>query len=116
MSDKITEHKYLHITIKDNDFIVPLKFVGDVLKRIFEYEKYYPTEYDIPYLKEYIMHILYGIYNVINKIRGSSDQYIIENICFFKPVIEIVNYSDIAQDNDQESIYIPLFDTKIIIR
>lgn len=106
--------KYLRVTVHDNDFANSLLLVGDFLKQAFKHEGKYPIEQDFNVLKEAINHIWYGAYEIISKLRfGECD------LCgfdYFEPDLEFVDFEDIPDWGNSESIYIPMFDGEILLR
>lgn len=106
--------KYLRVTFHDNDFTNSLLLVGDFLKQAFKHEGKYPIEQDLHILKEAISHIWYGAYEIISKLRfGECD------LCgfdYFEPDLEFVDFEDIPDWDNSESIYIPMFDGEILLR
>lgn len=107
---------YLRITIHDNDFIHSLTEVGRVLQNIFWSEnKYIMPEDNLEELKVMIQHIWYGIHNANHIVRCGEHWSKFE---YFKPTLEFVEYLNIPEDDNYESIYIPLFDAseEILVR
>ena len=106
--------KYLRVTICDNDFTSSLLCVGGLLQQIFKYEGKYPTKQDFNILKEMIEHIWYGTYEIMNKLRFGEC-----GLCgfdYFEPDLEFVDFEDIPDWDNSESIYIPMFDGEILLR
>lgn len=105
--------KYLRVTIHDNDFTNQLLYVGDLLHQVFA-DNGYPTEQDFGILKEMIAHIWYGVHEIMGKLRfGECD------LCgfdYFEPDLEFVDFEDIPDWDNSESIYIPMFDGEILLR
>ena len=106
---------YLKITIHDNDFIISLMYVGDLLYKIFQNEGRYPTEEDLPYLKERIKYIWCGIHATNRLMRWGTEyakeDYEISHLEYFEPILSFVDYLDIPNWENSECIYIPMFDT-----
>lgn len=109
------EAKYLRVTLHDNDFIFELESVGELLQDLFIFYGKYPTEKDFPKLKKYIQHILYATNGVCCVLRNCNCN---DNLSYFNPTLNIVNYLDIPEWDNSEDIYIPLFDEskKILTR
>ena len=107
--------KYLRITMHDNDFCCSLEFVGELLQQIFMFEVEYPTEKDFPTMKEMIKHIWYGVDNIQGMLRW-NERHWQNGLNVFDPHLEFVNFKDIPDWDNSESIYIPMFDGQIIIR
>lgn len=109
--------KYLRITIHDNDFTIPLTHVADILYKIFWYEGRYPEEDEFPILKKYIKSLWFGVDNITDIIRWNKGKVGFrethENV--FDPYLEFVDYIDIPNDDNWESVYIPMFDNAEII-
>lgn len=104
--------KYLMITIHDNDFTSYYHILGNTLLDVFRYAGY-PTEEDIPELKELIKFLWYSVDSIVNLSRWKDTSikhksYPIND--YFIPDIKIVNYFDIPKWGNGEEIYIPLFD------
>ncbi|GAA6275878.1 hypothetical protein F170042I7_20640 [Blautia caecimuris] len=100
--------KYLRITIHDNDYSISLKIIGNTLNNLFDYHYEYPTEEDLPKISSYIQslwHSVHGIHHVLKHKTKSK-----EPLSNFKPTLQIVDYLDIPDWDNYESIYVPLFD------
>lgn len=107
--------KYLRITIHDNDFTDSLEHVGYVLQQIFEFQGKYPVKESFPVLRELIKHIWYGIHNI--ECNLSWNEYRETRLDYFECELEIVDYLNIPDWDNYESIYIPMFDgAEILIR
>lgn len=109
----MNDAKYLRVTIHDNDFTSSLLYVGNLLQQVF-IDNEYPTEQDFGVLKEMIMHIWYGIHEITEKLRFEEC-----DLCgfdYFEPNLEFVNFEDIPDWDNSESIYIPMFDGEILLR
>ena len=120
MSEKYTA-KYLHITMYDNDFINSLSLLADMLYAIFIFEGRFPEEDELILLKKYIQPLWFSIHN-INSIMSRNKTVVgftetLEK--YFEPTLEFVDYIDIPNWDDNQSVYIPMFEVKndaIIIR
>lgn len=107
--------KYLRVTIHDNDFTSSLKKVGTLLYNSFYMEDNYPTEEQLPELEESIKHLWYGANMTQALMRWGEITKV--DISYFKPRLEFVNYLDIPDEDNYESIYIPMFDdAEILVR
>ena len=111
---------YLKITIHDNDFIISLMYIGELLYELFQNTYSYPTEEHLPYLKEYIKHLWWST-NAITGLMRWGVEYIKEkgvcHIDYFEPTLEFVDYLDIPDWDNSESIYIPMFeDANVIVK
>ena len=110
-----TNAKYLRITIHDNDFWYSLEMIGELLYQLFNFEEKYPTEEQLPLLKEYIKYMWYGTYAVKGLMLCNKPAD--GDIDYFEPHLEFVDYFDIPEWDNRESIYIPMFDNaEILVR
>lgn len=111
-------NKYLRVTIHDNDFTNSLLLVGGLLKQAFKYEGKYPVEQDFDILKETIKHIWYGTHGIMNRIMNQLrfGKCILYGIDYFEPDLEFVDFENIPDCDNSESIYIPMFDGEILLR
>ena len=106
------ESKYLMITIHDNDFTSYFMELGITLYNIFVFEGTFPTEEDIPELKELIKYLWYSIHNIDMLMRWKNtlvEYKRMDEISYFYPDVKIINYLDIPEWEAGENIYIPLF-------
>ena len=110
-----TNAKYLRITMHDNDFTCSLEHIGYLLQRTFEFENRYPTQEDFPVLSEMINHLWYAVHNISTKLRW-ADFYRESKFDIFNCHLEFVDYLDIPDWDNGESIYIPMFVGEILIR
>ena len=109
------EGKYLRITIHDNDFSLSLEWIGELLYEIFWAEDNYPTEEKLPMLKEHIKRLWHSTYVIQDFMRFYPAGDVEEN--YFNPHLEFVDFADIPDWDNHESIYIPMFDdAKILMR
>ena len=102
------ESKYLRVSIGDNDFSFSLEMVSKILYETFQRVGKYPTEKDFPMLKEGIKHLWFGEYMVSHLMYRGSDTII--GIEYFEPHLKFVDYWDIPDWDNAESVYIPMFD------
>lgn len=107
--------RYLRITMHDNDFITSLKHVGYLLRQIFEFQGVYPAEEDIPVLSEMVNHLWYATHNIMEKVNWYRN-YKESKFDYFDCRLEFVNYLDIPDWDNSESIYIPMFIGEILTR
>ena len=106
--------KYLKVTIHDNDFTHTLDQVCELLYDSFQFEGKFPTEEDFPQLKTAIQHLWYGADIVKNLMRwGYPGQ---DCFKYLYPNLEIVEEKDIPEWDNDEIIYIPLFENGQIKR
>ena len=105
--------KYLRVTIHDNDFTSSLQMVGELLYDIFQFEEKYPTEEDFVILKEIINHLWFGADMAQDLMRWGRLN--VPNMKYFEPSLEFVNFANIPDWDNYESIYIPMFDDGEII-
>ena len=109
------EDKYLRITIHDNDFSLSLRWIGELLYEIFWAEDNYPTEDKLPVLKEYVKRLWHSTYMIQDCMRWFPAGNVDEG--YFEPDLEFVDFADIPDWDNGESIYIPMFDdAKILVR
>lgn len=104
------QKEYLRITLHDNDFTSYYQTMGDTLSDIFRSVRTYPTEEDLPQIKELVTHLWYSIHNIRSLLRWKNTpiSYDEAKIDCFLPDISIV--SDIPEWENNEVLYIPLFD------
>lgn len=108
---------YLKITMHDNDFTGSLKYVADILYKIFQYAGRYPEENELPLLATYIQNLWFSIHN-INAImywNKNSVGFNESNFSLFRPSLKFVDFLDIPEWDDYESVYIPMFDNSAIL-
>ena len=106
--------KYLRVTMHNNDFTSSLLIVGNLLQQTFKYEGKYPTKQDLDVLAEMIEHIWYGTHEIIGKLRNGECEFF--GFDFFEAYLEFVDFEDIPDWDNCESIYIPMFDGEILMR
>lgn len=110
--------KYLRVTMHDNDFWYSLTLLADILYRIFIEEGRFPEEDELPLLKKYIQPLWFSIDNISSIMRWNKNSVgFSENPeRIFEPTLEFVDYLDIPDWDNGESIYIPMFENAEIIR
>lgn len=106
--------KYLRVTIHDNDYRGSLRLMGRLLYELFYHEDKYPTEEQFPVLKECIKHLWFSTEMTQDLMRW-GDIVSLLPIDEFEPHLEFVNYQDIPDWDNGESIYIPMFDDAEIL-
>lgn len=109
--------EYLEITIHDNDFSETLSLVGKHLYQIFSETQFPNDEKDLESIKPLVTQLLdvtHGLYSCSNE---SYMKYFDVRL-----KLKFVDFADIPDWNNYESIYIPLFkctvenQLKIILR
>lgn len=109
--------EYLEITIHDNDFSEALRLVGKHLYQIFSETQFPNNEKDLESIKPLVTQLLdvsHRLYSCSNK---SYMKYFDVRL-----KLKFVDFTDIPDWNNYESIYIPLFkydinkQPKIILR
>lgn len=100
--------KYLRVTIYDNDFTTSLMMVGKLLYDHFCEEDSYPTEEQLPILKRYVKHLWFGAEEIKDLMRWG--EILAPDFDYFEPHLEFVDYANIPEWDNYESIYIPMFD------
>ena len=100
--------KYLRITMHDNDYSISLKIIGNTLKNLLNYHYEYITEEDLPKICSYIQSLWYSVHGIHYVLEHKIESK--EPLSNFKPTLQIVDYLDIPDWDNNESIYIPLFD------
>ena len=114
---------YLRVTNHDNDFRSSLEAVCYALYDIFCGEDRWPTEEDFPKLKEYIKHMWWGAHNVMSHMRW-KDTCVVHreldknhDMDYLEPKLSFVDFSEIPDWDNFESVYIPMFcDAEILLR
>lgn len=111
-------NRYLKITIHDNDFTNSLEQVAHTLNGIFSITGRYPEEDELPLLKKYIESLWFSIDNIWQIMRWNKNSVgFSENPEeIFNPVLEFVDYENIPDWDDSSSVYIPMFNTNILVR
>lgn len=104
--------KYLKVTIHDNDFTSYYHVLGETLYNIFKGYGKYPDKEDLPKIKTYINYLWWTIDNLdgIYRWKNTSVDWKENPIKIFDVDLDIVEYTNIPDWDNAESIYIPLFD------
>ena len=102
----------------DNDFWYSLSLLADMLYTIFTYEGRFPEEDELSLLKKYIQPLWFSIDNISDVMRWNKksvgfNETIVKH---FYPTLEFVDYLDIPDWDNDESVYIPMFENAEIIR
>ena len=110
--------KYLRITMHDNDFWLSLEYLSKMLYDIFISERRFPEEDELSSLKKFIQPLWFSLHNLSSLMRwNKSCVGFIETIEeTFVPILEFVDYLDIPDWDNGESVYIPMFENAEIIR
>ena len=106
---------YLHITISDNDFWESQELLGNIIQQIFQTTNHYPTGDDLSEIKRTIA----TMWHSIAVLFWFKTECITPLIDYFERrlMVDIVDYFDIPEWDNAESLYIPLFaNADIIIR
>lgn len=110
--------KYLRITMHDNDFWLSLEYLSKMLYEIFISERRFPEEDELPLLKKYIQSLWFSLHSLSSLMRWNKScvgfTETIEET--FVPTLEFVDYLDIPDWENDESVYIPMFENAEIIR
>lgn len=111
-------NRYLKITIHDNDFTTSLEYIANTLNEIFQNVGRYPEEDELPLLKEYVKSLWLSVDNIWEIMRWNKNSVgFSENPkVIFNPVLEVVDYEDIPDWDDNSSVYIPMFNTNVLVR
>lgn len=111
-------NRYLKITIHDNDFTTSLEYVAHTLNEIFQNVGRYPEEDELSLLKEYVKSLWFSLDNIWQFMRWNKNSVgFSENPeGIFNPVLAFVDYEDIPDWDDSSSVYIPMFNTNILVR
>lgn len=102
---------YLHITISDNGFMTYPWALEAAIKELFERVKY-PKKEELESLREPIANLWTGLHLLWEALNHYRIDYFI-NLRFFikeRMKLNIVDFSEIPDDDNHESIFIPLFD------
>lgn len=110
--------KYLRVTMHDNNFWLSLTLLADTLYIIFIEDGRFPEEDELPLLKKYIQSLWFSLHNLDavmcwNKNSVGFKETIEKH---FEPTLEFVDYLDIPDWDNDESVYIPMFENAEIIR
>ena len=117
--DKEYTTKYLRITMHDNDFSGSLELLVDMLYKIFIGEGRFPEEDEFPLFEKYIQPLWFSLDNISHIIRWNKGSVGFKESAegYFEPTLEFVDYLNIPDWDNGESIYIPMFeDADIIMR
>lgn len=110
----MAENKYLRITIHDNDYTVLYRILGDTIYNLFYWCEKFPTEKDLPHIKEYIAHLWWSIANMKGYLCRHDGYFETPLKCFEDLDISIVD--DIPEWCNGEEIFIPLTYTDVVLR
>lgn len=116
LSKKYTA-KYLRVTMHDNDFWFSLTLLADMLYEIFNKEGRFPEEDELPLLKKFVRPLWFSLHNISGIMRWNKNTVgfteSVEEL--FTPILEFVDYLDIPEWDNNESVYIPMFENAEII-
>ena len=110
--------KYLRVTMHDNDFWRSLVLLADILYGIFNEEGRFPEEDELPILKKYIQSLWFSLHNLHSIMCWNKNLVGFTETMekHFVPTLEFVDYLDIPDWDNDESVYIPMFENAEIIR
>lgn len=119
MRKEQSDARYLSITLRDNDFTSSLMCVANMLYKEFRYHLENITEDDLPELEKYIQHIWYATHNICGILHYTCRSKESVMLLFEGVKCEIINFLDIPEWDNAETVYIPLFEcdgAEIILR
>lgn len=102
---------YLEVTIHDNDYRMSLAKTCQLLYEVCKVSGRYPTEEDLPNLKEAVKHIWFGLENAQDILFFGKPTEV--DIDYLEPRLRFVDFSDI-QDENLECAYVPMFDGSFV--
>lgn len=110
--------KYLRVTIHDNDFWYSLSLLAYMLYDLFIGEGRFPEEDELPLLKKYIRPMWFSLHNLNSVMCWNKNSVGFKETIeeYFEPTLEFVDYVDIPDWDNDESVYIPMFEGAEIIR
>ncbi len=110
--------KYLRITMYDNDFSQSLEQLSRMLYEMFLFEGRFPEEDELQLLEKYIQPLWFSIHNISKIMRWNKNgvRFMQTSEILFTPTLEFVDYLDIPDWDNGESVYIPMFEDAEIIR
>lgn len=117
--DKEYTAKYLRVTMHDNDFSGSLELLADMLYKIFIGEGRFPEEDEFSLLEKYIQSLWFSLHNISHIMRWNKNIVGFKESAevYFQPTLEFIDYLNIPDWDNGESIYIPMFkDAEIIMR
>lgn len=102
----------------DNDFTGSLIIIADILYKIFIGEGRFPEEDELPILKKYIQSLWFSLHNISSIMRWNKNSVSFKETVekHFEPTLEFVDYLKIPDWDNDESVYIPMFENAEIIR
>lgn len=109
--------KYLRITMHDNDFWLSLEYLSKMLYEIFIFERRFPEEDELTLLKKYIQPLWFSLHNLDSIMNWNKNSVGFKETIekYFEPTLEFVDYLDIPDWDNSESVYIPMFENAEII-
>ena len=111
----MSHKRYLRVTIHDNDFTSSLEQACATLYNIFQCAAHFPKEEDLFVVRGLIKALWNGTYIAEHWARWSTLNYL--EASYLAPKLEFVEYCDIPDWDNNESVYIPMFyDSHILTR
>ena len=114
---------YLRVTNHDNDFRQSLETVCYAMYDIFCGEDKWPTEDDFPKIKKYIKYMWWAAHNAMGYMRWKNTCVVhhelnkYDDMNYLEPKLSFVDFSEIPDWDNFESVYIPMFcDAEILLR
>lgn len=113
----MNEAKYLRVTVHDNDYTHSLEIACEFLYKMFS-DSHFPTEEKIYNFEQSFRYLWAGVHFIdktLWKDKVIDDpSYFVSNLF---PYFEFVDYFDIPDDDNYESVYIPMFpNAEILVR
>lgn len=89
-----------------------------MLYDIFIFEGRFPEEDELPLLKKYIQPLWFSLHNLSSVMCWNKNSVGFKETIekYFEPILEFVDYVDIPDWDNDESVYIPMFKDAEIIR
>lgn len=102
----------------DNDFWLSLYQLSKMLYEIFLSEGRFPEEDELPLLRKYIQPLWFSLHNLNSIISWNKNSVGFTESAekYFVPTLEFVDYINIPDWDNDESVYIPMFKNSQIIR
>lgn len=102
----------------DNDFSHSLEQLSKMLYEIFIGEGRFPEEDELSLLKKYIQSLWFSLHNLDFVMRWNKNSVAFTETAekYFVPTLEFVDYLNIPDWDNDESVYVPMFENAEIIR